>query len=52
MDTPTTKTKRSESKRMQWTKDSMDNALQAVKDGQAVTAAAKLHGVPKSTLYD
>ena len=37
MDTPTTKTKRSESKRMQWTKDSMDNALQAVKDGQAVS---------------
>ena len=27
-------------------------ALQAVKDGQGVTAAAKLHGVPKSTLHD
>ena len=37
---------------MQWTKDSMDAALQAVKDGQTVTAAAKQHGVPKSTLYD
>ena len=27
-------------------------ALQAVKDGEGVTAAAKLHGVPKLTLYD
>ena len=52
MDASTTKIKRRESKRMQWTKDSMDAALQAVKDGQTVTAAAKQHGVPKSTLYD
>ena len=52
MDTPTTKTKRDSRKRKQWTEDSMTAALEAVKDGQGVTDAARSHGVPKSTLYD
>ena len=52
MDTTTTKTKRRESKRKQWSEDFMAAALQAVKDGQGLTAAAKLHRVPRSTLYD
>lgn len=30
----------------------MAGALQAVKDGQGLTDAARLHGVPKSTLYE
>jgi len=53
MDTSAKQTKgRPSKKRKQWTEESMVAAVQAYKDGQGVTAAARLHGVPRSTLYD
>ena len=39
-------------KRKKWHNDSMKAAIQAVKEGQSVSKAARDHGVPKTTLYD
>ena len=39
-------------KRKQWSNESMEAALQAVKDGLGVNKAAELHGIPKTTLKD
>ena len=44
--------KRQSVKRKQWSNESMEAALKAVKDGMGVNKAAELHGVPKTTLKD
>ena len=41
--------KRLYSRKKQWSQESM---IAAIKNGQGVTAAAKLHNVPKPTLQD
>ena len=46
------KKKRQSVKRKQWSNESMEAALKAVKDGMGVNRAAELHGVPKTTLKD
>ena len=35
-----------------WLEESMKAALEAVKEGQSISQAARDHGVPKTTLYD
>ena len=44
--------KRESAKRKQWSNKSMEEALQAVRDGMGVSKAAELHAVPKTTLKD
>ena len=44
--------KRESVKRKQWSNESMEAAMQAVKDGMGVNKPAELHGVPKTTLKD
>ena len=39
-------------KRKQWSEESMLAAMMAVRDGTPIYRAAKLHGVPRSTLHD
>ena len=39
-------------KRKQWSKESMVAAIQSVHDGTPIYKAAKVHGVPRSTLHD
>lgn len=46
-------TKRPFQKRLQWTEQEMTDAMKAVKDGKLnITAAARNHGVPRTTLHD
>ena len=39
-------------RRKNWLEESMKAALEAVKEGQSISQAARDHGVPKTTLYD
>ena len=39
-------------KRKQWSDESMLLAMEAVKNGTPIQRAAKLHGVPRTTLHD
>ena len=39
-------------KRKQWTDEAMLSAMAAVKNGMSVNPAAKMHGVPRTTLHD
>ena len=39
-------------RRNNWLEESMKAALEAVKEGQSISQAARDHGVPKTTLYD
>ena len=39
-------------KRLQWSKQAMLDAMKAVQDGSPITTAAKVHGVPKTSLHN
>ena len=39
-------------KRKKWTNESMDKAIEAVKEGSSVQRAAIAHGIPRQTLHD
>ena len=43
---------RSPKKRKQWSETSMLVAIEAVKNGTAILRAARVHGVPRTTLHD
>ena len=42
----------SKTKRKQWSNESMEEAIEAVRQGSSVQRAAITHGVPRQTLYD
>ena len=44
--------KRPFKKRLQWSKQAMLDAMKAVQDGSPITTAARVHGVPRTSLYN
>ena len=42
----------SRSKRLQWSKQAMLDAMKAVQDGSPITTAARVHGVPRTSLHN
>lgn len=43
---------RNQNLRAQWTNESLENALQAIRAGCSVASAARTHGIPRKTLGD
>ena len=39
-------------KRLQWSKQAMLDAIKTVQDGSPITTAARVHSVPKTSLYN
>ena len=39
-------------KRLQWSEQAMLDAMKAVQDGSPITTAARVHGVPKTSLHN
>ena len=44
--------KRPFKKRLQWSKQAMLDAMKAIQDGSPITTAARVHGVPKTSLHN
>ena len=44
--------KRPFKKRLQWSNQAMLDAMKAVQDGSPITTAARVHGVPKTSLFN
>ena len=44
--------KRPFKKRLQWSNQAILDAMKAVQDGSPITTAARVHGVPKTSLHD
>ena len=39
-------------KQLQWSKQAILHAIKAIQDGLTITTAAKVHGVPKTSLHN